>query len=137
MLARVIHPDKTITLYTNFWNTTKTQLTNIVWQGAPDAGNNNVIAGTKTTTVTGELGETLLIEVTDVATSIVTSRETYTYQNAQKSAYTITYLDGSTYVFDPPCCGNGTVTDRNGVVTQSFYDRRLEFALLRAERSCK
>jgi RHS repeat-associated protein len=116
----VFEPDRTLTTYE--YATNATARTNLVWRGAPDANTNAVISGTKTVTVLGLAGQMISRTVSDIATGVVLSQDTYSEEDEFLRPQRVTHLDGTSELTEYGCCGVDSSTDRDGVVTTYLYD---------------
>jgi len=121
-LQSVENPDGTMQLYSYDLNGAGTLRTNIVKSGVPNGGKTDITDGTKSITLIGSIGEVIWRTNIDIGSGIVLSSENYSYADALKRSYTVTYLDGTTESVSYACCGLDTTTDRDGVVTQYTFD---------------
>ncbi len=120
-LKSVDHPEGTRQAY--FYSTNATQMTTTVLSGQADgASATNVVLGTKTIAVVGVTGQMLSRTIQDLPSQIVTASETYGNFDEFNRPRLTTYLDGSTSAIDYACCGPDNTIDRDGTVTQFYYD---------------
>jgi YD repeat-containing protein len=120
-LKTIDNPDGTRQVW--FYATNSTQLTNIVLSGQADPANlTNVLSGTKTITVSGLVGQMVSRTVTDIASGLTLASETYSNYDEYNRPRRVTYLDGSYADTQFACCGLDNTTDRDGTVTQFWYD---------------
>ncbi len=115
------NPDGTMVIY-EYAQAADGSQTNTVYSGQPNAGRTAIVDGTKDVTILGPLGQTISHTVTDIASAIVTFRETYDNYDELNRSQTATYLDGTTNQTYYACCGVDLTIDRDGVMTQYFYD---------------
>ncbi len=118
----IVHPDGTMTFFTYEYNSAGDVLTNIVKTGQPNAGRNDIVDGSRSVTVIGAKGEMISASVTDIASSLLLSLETYSLYDALNRPTRVTHLDGTYEDTQFACCGVDTTTDRDGVVTFYKYD---------------
>jgi RHS repeat-associated protein len=115
---KIINPDGTMQLFA-YSGVPLSQKT--VWTGAPDATFSSVVDGTREVTSLDNYGRTSTHTVTDIASSILISSETYGY-DARGHLTNTTYLDGTHASRTYDCCNMISSTDREGTVTTYSYD---------------
>jgi RHS repeat-associated protein len=123
-LQRIHGPDGTVQIY--LYATNSSQKTTTILSGVSDPANStNILSGTITTTVTLLGGQTLtnvVLARQPGASDVLIDRDIYTYLDARLRSYQITHFDGTSEQFNYDCCGLGSKIDREGTVTQYFYD---------------
>jgi len=90
--------------------------------GAANSARTSIIDGSSNVMVYGTWGEVLSSQVTDIASKGVLSQDTYDYTDNLHRSYTVTHLDGTVESVNYACCGLNAQIDRDGVMTQYFYD---------------
>jgi RHS repeat-associated protein len=123
-IQSVLRPDGTIDIHQydaiNVSTNTTTR-TNIVLTGHPDSTGTNIDQGTKTATVVDSFGNVLSRTVSDVASGITISSESYQYDGFKRLTNT-TYLGGMSFQTTYDCCSISSTTDRDGTVTSFTSD---------------
>ena len=122
-LQSVEHPDGTMEIHS--YGINPGSLTNIVLSGQPNSTHTDIVNGTKTLTVLGNIGQILLKEIYDIApgrTNILTYREAYAYTDGLQRSHTVSYLDGTSNVVQYACCGLDSTIERDGLLTFYAYD---------------
>jgi len=123
-----LRPDGTMTFYQSGGSvhTVQSGDTGLAWADkiawAPGSGPLAITNGTQTTTVVGNWGETLSVQVEDLSSSLPLGEEDYTYADDLKRSYTVTHADNTAETFTYSCCGLDTYRDRDSVTTHYFYD---------------
>ncbi len=91
--------------------------TNIVMRGQPDAYKTNIVDGSMTIDILTSIGLLAERTVVDIASGITNAVEIYSDRDDSWRPQKVTYLDG-TYTFTTySCCGEQSVTNREGTVT--------------------
>lgn len=122
---KVEHLDGTFDFYG--YSTNSTSMTTIVTNGRPNLTFSAVIEGTRTITVKGTTGQmisNIVQTITNGAVGVTLSSESYSYDANDLffQSPTITYLDGTTTVYNHGCCTLNSMTDRSGATTTYQYD---------------
>ena len=123
--VRTDHDDGTWTLYTHTEDTQAGTLTDTVSTGQPNVPGTSIDVGTQTVTVTGNLGQMRSRTVKNIsggAAVVVLSSETYDIYDEFERPQKTTYLDGTYEERYYNCCGLDHQVDREGVLTEFFYD---------------
>jgi RHS repeat-associated protein len=82
-----------------------------------------IVDGTQTTTTIGQWGETLSVQVQDIASGLLVDQQTWSGYDDLKRSHTITYADGTTEMaYYSDCCGLLYEVDRDSVTNTYFYD---------------
>lgn len=118
--ATEIRPNGTLTLYQ--YSETATTRTTLTAQGAPNAANTAVVAGTLTTTVTDLFGNLQATTVKDIASGLELSAQTVTDQDLFGRPTRIENNDGTFEMRSYACCGLENQTGKEGILTHYEYD---------------
>jgi len=121
LLKSVVRPDGTGMLYSYQIDGTtlddSTSLTTIVADGALDAGGNNVVDGTQTTTLTNRQGSVVFRQVADILSGKVMDRQLAGAVDDFGRPTSEQFLDGTTQQTTYGCCGIDSRRDRRGILT--------------------
>lgn len=122
-LKRLFNADGTVELHEFEISANGRQRTETVYRGQPNADRTGVIKGTKTVTVTGIGGDTVMRQVTDIASGLVIEREVHSTVGDDKRTHRVDYLDGTFETQTYGCCGQvEREVDRQGIETAYAYD---------------
>ncbi len=98
-------------------------VTNTVVRGEADPnGENNVVNGTRTVSLTTDTGRSISTMAFDIASEVLTSSETYSDFDAFGRPQRVTFLDGTHTDTSYSCCGVDTVVNRDGGAVSYEYD---------------
>ncbi len=118
---RVINPDGTATL-TSYSVDASGQQTGIAKTGAPNATQDDIVSGTRTTTFTSAQGQVTGESITDIAsTNLLTSWAATQFDTLGRPTR-FDYTDGTYATRDYTCCGLSSSRDRAGITTTYLYD---------------
>lgn len=118
---RIEHADGTIT--TNDYQNRDNQRIETVSHGIiADKGGNEPTEGTRTTTITGSVGQLYEIHTQDIATGLTVDRTLYSEHDPFHRPERIDYHDGTHERILHDCCGPSQVRDREGRWTNLVYD---------------
>lgn len=118
----VLRPDGTMEFF-YYDHASDGHTTNTVVSGQPNSERTAILDGTTNITVTGPVAQLISRKAIDVVSGILTVSETYTNFDDFARARKVTYLDGtSTRKEFASCCGEQSVTNREGTVTTYAYD---------------
>lgn len=123
--VRTEHPDGTVTIYTHTVDAQTQMTTDTSATGKPDSNKTAIVSGTKTITVTGNLGQTISATTEDTTpgqANVVLARQLFENFDEFGRAQRITYLDGSFQEQYHNCCDLGSMVDRDGVTSVFAYD---------------
>jgi RHS repeat-associated protein len=122
VIQSVLNADGTMQMFQRVTN--GSLITNIVLSGQPNGSGTDIVDGTKVATVFRSWdGQTYSKTVSDIASlGIITSLETYSQFDMFNRPQRTDYLDGTWSSLSYSCCGIDTATNRDGAVTQYFYD---------------
>jgi RHS repeat-associated protein len=118
----VVYPDGTMTIYSYGSSADFTSQTNTVATGQPGIGGTNIVDGTMTTTILGNVGQVLSSTVADISSGLTIQSDSYTYLDDFDRSYTVTHIDGTSETYQYDCCELDSMTDRDGVTTYYGYD---------------
>ena len=109
------------------YSTNDTTMTTVVTGGVPNSGRTAVVEGQKTVTVVGLSGQmisNLVSVIVNGADGPILAQQTYTYDAADTFCQSpvVTYLDGTTEIYNHGCCVLESFTDRGGATTSYEYD---------------
>jgi RHS repeat-associated protein len=121
-LKSVVRPDKTLQTFNYADDPAGFYRTNMTATGVPNGTFTAVVDGTSNYIVLNIAGEPLIDQVMDVLTGTILSRSVATNFDDLGRAGRITYLDGTHEDKQYACCGIDNIMDRDGVITQYFYD---------------
>ncbi len=117
----VLYPDGTMTIFA-YTDSADGSRTVVVSTGQPNTGKTAIVAGTRTTTQTGSVGQLISRVTVDVASTLTLNSATGGNFDEFNRARRVTYLDGSYEETQYACCGVDTFTDRSKTQTQYYYD---------------
>lgn len=119
--ARIVRPDLTIQVF-DYANRPDSSglLRRTVWTGA-QSGFTSVTNGTREDTWTDGYGRLVEKLQTDIASSIVTSSNYYSYDERNRLTNT-TFLDGTSIIQIYDCCDLTSTTERDGTISTYTHD---------------
>lgn len=118
----VEHPDGTMQIYAYVIDPVLGRRTETVDSGQPNAGKTAIIAGTRTVTVKGHVGQLISRTVSDIASTLTLATESYSDLDEFNRPRRVDYMDGTFSTTTYGCCGIDSTTDRDGVQTTYLYD---------------
>lgn len=114
-------PDRTMTIV-EYAQAVNGSQTNTVYTGQPNGSKTAITNGTKEVTILGPLSEMISRTVTDIASTILLSADTYSNYDEFNRPTRVTHLDGTYEDTIYACCGLDSTIDRDGVITQYHID---------------
>ena len=115
------NPDGTMAIY-EYAQATDGSQTNTVWSGQPNVGKTAIVDGVKTVTIIGPVAQMISRTQIDIASGVTLSREIYGNYDEFNRPQQVTHLDGTSDQTQYACCGVDLTIDRDGAVTQYWYD---------------
>ncbi|MBI4027026.1 MAG: RHS repeat protein, partial [Verrucomicrobia bacterium] len=113
-------PDGTMSLYTYLMS--GNQKTTTVKTGQPNAGETDIVDGTRIVTVVDQAGNALTETTTDIASGLLLTSATTTQQDEFGRPTRVDYNDGTHIARNYGCCGVESETDREGITTTFIHD---------------
>ena len=114
----ILYPNGTIDIFE--YHLLNNEATNIVLHGHPDSSGTNIDQGTRTVSIYNT-GKLVSRTTTDVASGIILSRETFSYDGLSRLT-TTTQSDGTATTLTYDCCGISSRTEVDGSVATYTYD---------------